>query len=298
MKKLYTISIFLSFMGLWISSYLSGDIEIVLGFILIFSFGLLHGSNDVLLIHKISEHKHSLMRVLFFYVLTVFLAVVTFYIVPIVALSLFIIFSAFHFGEQHYEHYHFKIESYVLNTFYFFYGMLVLQILFILNSDEVISIVNSIAHILIDISHLKIAFFTGLFLFLSLGSFMAYASKSFRSIAIREVFYLLIFGIIFKVSTLIWSFTIYFIFWHSFPSIYEQVSFLYQNFNKNTLFQYSKKAFPYWIFSLFGVSIIFYIFRHDEIFYAIFFSFIAAITFPHALVINKMFYSKRAKKLD
>ena len=61
---------------------------------------------------------------------------------------------------------------------------------------------------------------------------------------------------------------------------------------KNHL-DYFKKAFPYWIVSLIGIIIVYFIFRQKQIFYAIFFSFIAAITFPHTIVINKMFKQKK-----
>ncbi len=295
MKKVYTTSIFLSFIGLWITSYLSGKIEIILGFILIFSFGILHGSNDVLLIDTISKQKYSFVKVILTYVFTVLLAVITFYFFPLLALAFFIIFSAFHFGEQHYEHNQLNLHKWLLNAFYFTYGMLVLQVLFVLNIDEVVSIVNSIANYAINPDEIEKVFILTGFLFLVITCIVLFKSKPFRSIAVMELFYLIIFAIIFKVSTLIWGFTIYFIFWHSLPSLFEQVSFLYNDFNKKTIIKYCKKAFPYWILSLIGVGIVFFIFRNDEMFYAIFFSFIAAITFPHALVINKMFYKKKNK---
>ena len=268
-------------------------IEIILGFILIFSFGILHGSNDVLLIHIISKQKYSYVKVILTYLFTVLLAVITFYFFPLIALAFFIIFSAFHFGEQHYAHNQLKLGKWLSNTFYFIYGMLVLQTLFVLNIDDVTSIVNSIANYYITPGYIESFFVLTSFLFLVITCIIIFRSKNFRSIAAMEMFYLIIFAIIFKVSTLIWGFTIYFVFWHSFPSLFEQVSFLYNDFNKKTIIKYSKKAFPYWISSLIGVGVVFFIFRNDEMFYAIFFSFIAAITFPHALVINKMFYNKK-----
>jgi Brp/Blh family beta-carotene 15,15'-monooxygenase len=99
------------------------------------------------------------------------------------------------------------------------------------------------------------------------------------------------------VSTLIWGFTIYFIFWHSIPSLYEQITYIYKDFNNVNIFSYLKKAFPYWIISLIGIAIVYYIFKEEKLFYAIFFSFLAAITFPHALVMNKMFTNKKTQSI-
>jgi hypothetical protein len=44
--------------------------------------------------------------------------------------------------------------------------------------------------------------------------------------------------------------------------------------------------------SLIGIGLLYFLFRDKEIFNAIFFSFLAAITFPHVLVILKMMHQK------
>ena len=112
MNKFNNISIILSFIGLWITSYFSGDLEIIFGFILIFSFGILHGSNDILLIKSLSpsKNKDPFLKILITYLIIVLAAVMLFYYIPLIALVLFILFSAFHFGEQHWEHQKFEIN--------------------------------------------------------------------------------------------------------------------------------------------------------------------------------------------
>ncbi|WP_310555632.1 Brp/Blh family beta-carotene 15,15'-dioxygenase, partial [Flavobacterium sp.] len=112
-----------------------------------------------------------------------------------------------------------------------------------------------------------------------------------------EVFYLLVFTIIFLSSSLIWGFAIYFIIWHSIPSMIDQIKYLYIDVTFSNFKLYFKSAFFYWIASLFGIAILYYIFKDEKIFNALFFSFLAAITFPHVLVILKMFgSSKRVKE--
>ena len=44
-------------------------------------------------------------------------------------------------------------------------------------------------------------------------------------------------------SGLIWSFGIYFVFWHSIPSIKEQTIFIYGKAEKESIKNYFKKAF-------------------------------------------------------
>ena len=146
MTKFFNISILLSFFGLWITSMVSGELEIILGFLLIFSFGILHGSNDILLINSISNKKtqHPFFKVLGTYLLTVLSAVIIFYFLPLVGLILFILFSAYHFGEQHWESKLLNVSKKLKDVYYFIYGLLLLQLLFVLNSDDVIKVVFSI----------------------------------------------------------------------------------------------------------------------------------------------------------
>lgn len=295
MNKITNITIVLSFLGLWVSSIFTKDFEIILGFILIFSFGILHGSNDLQIINNLSiNHKFGrFFSILIIYLLTIALSIFIFYLLPEVGLFLFILFSAYHFGEQHWESKGMEIKASVEHLLYLFYGLFILFLLFICNLKEVVEVVNSItSHVLsekiIYASFILIAIGLIIIFFISI-----FKIKNNRKIILGELFYLLILGVIFKSSSLIWGFTIYFIFWHSIPSLYEQVVFIYGTSNKKNYLNYLKKAFPYWFVSLVGIRVVYILLREKQIFYAIFFSFIAAVTFPHAIVINKMFKQKK-----
>jgi len=247
MAKVYNISILLSFVGLWLTSMLSGDFEILLGFILIFSFGILHGSNDILLIDSISNNKkpnkYPFIKVLITYLTIVFSAVFIFYLIPLFAVILFVLFSAFHFGEQHWEHKGLEVSNTLINCFYFIYGLLVLQLLFILNPTEVIEIVKSITGYTLTYELILSSSISNLIAFAVLSIFVYYKTLKFRRVILLELFHLLIFSIIFKVSTLIWGFTIYFIFWHSIPSLFDQVTYIYGSFKKEFIYYILKKLF-------------------------------------------------------
>ena len=297
MGKINNITIFLSFIGLWLTSFVSGEFEILIGFFLIFSFGILHGSNDILLIEsfKFQKSNYTFSKILTIYLLVVLSAVVVFYYIPIVALLLFIVFSAFHFGEQHWEHQNLEIRKYVKMGFYFIYGNFILLLLFVFNKSEVLEVIASITDYNLSETIITYCFIANSIALLIYIILLILKSKSFKKRIFKELFFLLIFAIIFKVSTLIWGFTIYFIFWHSIPSLFEQVSFIYGDYNTKNTLQYCKNAFPYWIISIIGIGIVYFIFKDENIFYAVFFSFIAAVTFPHSIVINKMFKNKKTQ---
>jgi Brp/Blh family beta-carotene 15,15'-monooxygenase len=113
-------------------------------------------------------------------------------------------------------------------------------------------------------------------------------SLNFKNDIVLNIFYLLVFAVVFKTADLIWAFAIYFVVWHSIPSIKEQINYLYGEFTFKNFLIYFKSAFPYWIITLFGIVILYYTIENKQLFNALFFSLLAAITFPHTFIIIKM----------
>ena len=68
MSKIANLSILSSFLGLWLTSYMKNETQIIVGFILILSFGIVHGANDLLLIKKINgENSMTYLKTLLHY---------------------------------------------------------------------------------------------------------------------------------------------------------------------------------------------------------------------------------------
>lgn len=290
MYKVQKITVITSFLGLWLTSYLSDTNQLILGFILIFTFGILHGANDLVLISQLeTRNKQSFFKILISYIAIVLISALLFTKIPIIALTLFILVSAYHFGEQHWQDIEKNENKIITKIFQFNYGLIILLLLFIFNKKEVIEIVFKITTVSIAEKTISIAFFIVLLLFL-INTYILYKkSETFKNIMIEQLFYLVLLCLIFKVSSLIWGFTIYFIFWHSIPSLNDQIRFLYGKYSFTNFKKYFKSAFLYWIISLVGISILYFISKDLIIFDALFFSFLASITFPHAIVILKMY---------
>jgi Brp/Blh family beta-carotene 15,15'-monooxygenase len=298
MKNYSNIAIVASFFGLWMDSFLSTRMQILSGFLLIFTFGILHGANDLLLIKNTNTIKqtNSRFKILAYYVMVVLAGILLFYIIPQVALLLFIIVSANHFGEQQWQNLEQDFPTWLLLLFHFFYGLVILLLLFNFHTVQVQNIIFKIANVLVPLPYFWIALQVSVVTFISLSAYFYWKSEKIRKKLLVEFFFLLLFAILFKSSSLIWGFAIYFVLWHSIPSIIDQIKFLNGSFSSTYFVAYCRAAGVYWLISIVGIALIYFIFREEQLFNALFFSFLAAITFPHAVVITRMFGTKQTTK--
>ena len=291
MRNYSNIAIISSFFGLWMNSFITEEVQIILGFLLIFTFGILHGANDLLLIANINtaQQSSSRVKILGYYVVVVLTGILLFYVTPQIALLLFIIVSAYHFGEQQWQNIQHDFPKWLVALFKFFYGFIILLLLFNFHTDEVQNIILNIANINIPDSYFNIFLQVSGIIFIGLSAYLYWISEKIRKKMLLEFFYLILFAILFKSSSLIWGFAIYFVLWHSIPSIIDQIKFLNGSFSMKHFIEYCRAAAIYWFISILGIVFIYYLCQGERLFNALFFSFLAAITFPHAAVITKMF---------
>jgi Brp/Blh family beta-carotene 15,15'-monooxygenase len=295
MKKYTNIAIVASFFGLWMDSYFSTKLQIISGFFLIFTFGILHGANDLLLVNKINVEKPftSRLKILAYYVIVVLSGLLLFYVIPQIALLLFIIVSAYHFGEQQWQNLQLHFQKWLVILFQSFYGFVILFLLFIFHTNEVQSIILSIADISIPIPYFLLMLQVSGIILIGLSAYFYWKLEKIRNKILLEFFYLIVFTIIFKSSSLIWGFAIYFVLWHSIPSIIDQIKFLNGSFSMKYFSTYCRSAGIYWLVSIIGIALIYFTLKEEKLFNALFFSFLAAITFPHTFVITRMFRGKK-----
>jgi Brp/Blh family beta-carotene 15,15'-monooxygenase len=290
--KIKNISILGSLVCLAVSLLFSDLVVSIIALTLVLSIGILHGANDILLIQK-TEFSLTKFKIIskLIYSLVVFLAILFFYFIPFYALIFFVLFSAYHFGEQHWDYYlPKKINNTLKFILQFSYGFFILNLLFLLKSDFTTEIIS-------DISNYKVQ--PNLFLGLTIASFLIYLGISIylliaQMINVRkfwsEIILLALFGIIFHFTPLLLGFAIYFTFWHSLPSLKDQINFIYNSDLKAGIIKYIKDAWWYWLLSVTGLAIFVYFFYETKMFYSLLFTFIAAITFPHVVVMGKMFH--------
>ena len=281
-------AIFITLLSLWLSNYFSNPSQEILALCLIFSVGILHGSNDLSIIHKMNGSRGLKNAVILIgsYILTVFLAAILFYKVPALALALFILFSGYHFGEQHLED---KISgSKVLKSMlYTAYGMLIFSLIFIENLKDVEVVMRNLTGKIIPNSWIETMLVTSSLLLITLTAYLFTRKVKPNIQIIRELFYVLLLYLVFKTSSLIFGFAIYFVLWHSIPSILDQTKFLSGGYTFKTILEYLKTAFVYWLISITGLVVAYY-YLSESLFNSIIFIVLFAVTAPHVWVMNRM----------
>ena len=259
---------------------------------MILTVGILHGSNDIMLVnHSLKSNTNiSSFTIFIIYVLMVGFVAVLFYFLPFIALSLFVIFSSYHFGEQHFISKS-NSKDYLLSLYYTSYGMLIFSMIFFSSQEEVIIIVNEITNVFVSNEFLNILFYSSIASTIIL-SFVMQFKKLITFNFFEEIILIILLFVIFNIASLIAGFAIYFIIWHSIPSLRDQIIELHNEFNKKNLLLYLKNSALYWLISVVSLFILYYLVNDEKLFISLFFSFLSAITFPHVLVMFNLFKNK------
>ncbi|WP_297514830.1 Brp/Blh family beta-carotene 15,15'-dioxygenase [Flavobacterium sp.] len=284
------LRILLTFFMLWLANFISVENQQLFGFVGIALLGIVHGANDLTIGQQINEgiSKTWDLKLLMQYIAIVLLGMIVFTLLPTIGLLLFILISGYHFGNQHWT---MEVPSSLKGIWILFqgsYGLLVLGILFCFHEKEVHAIIQTITRqIDTDLSIQKITLLFGVMVLL-LGALLAKQSDVFRISIGRNLFYLGVFTIIFYHAGLIWGFSMYFVLWHSVPSIQEQIRFLYGKENVRAWWHYFKSSALYWSLAVGTMVIAYWAIANDTVFKALFFSLMAAITFPHTIIIAQM----------
>ncbi|MBO3116531.1 Brp/Blh family beta-carotene 15,15'-dioxygenase [Winogradskyella sp. DF17] len=269
---------------LWLTIQLDSSFEIYLAYFFILTVGIVHGANDISLIKYISKDSDaSQIKYLSFYIGVIILMSVAFFQLPFLALCVFIVFSCYHFGEQHFYS-QLKDAHFKTILLYISYGALIFGLLFYLNIEATTSIITELTGIEIPKMYFVI--------FLIISSIMtvlmvASNYKNFKEGVefFNEIFLIALFIVLFKLASLLWAFAIYFIIWHSIPSLKDQTLALYGQLDKTSFLKYFKSSVINWVISIVGLGLIYYLSTLMDIrFITLFFAFLAAITIPHVVV--------------
>ena len=277
----------LSLFSLFISNHLNSEYFYFACYGLILTFGIIHGANDILILLKGKKQtKKIVIRSTVKYLSIVLLISVLFFLFSEISLLFFFLFSAYHFGEQQWTIFG-SNQSKSISLFYFFFGLLIFSVLFLFNKSDVSNIIFEITKIYIPekIYSAGIIFSSSCTLLLIILNYQILKKQLLHQLALLVVMLL-----VFFTYELLPAFAIYFVFFHSIPSIIEQSDYLFGDSTKAENFKkFLLKGAVYWLLAIVFLVVMYLILKNNIDFsLAIFFSFLAAITFPYVLVIYKM----------
>jgi Brp/Blh family beta-carotene 15,15'-monooxygenase len=283
--KYYQISILVTFLFILLVPLLSDVFTDFLWGFAVLTLGILHGANDLEIISKSFKGKlnHLYFKSILVYILVVLLGAVFFFTLPGLALIIFVMFSSYHFGEEHWED---RLPISVANfVFYILYGAFLFFLMFSLQYEPVVEVIQKISGRLLPF---EFFLYTAIGLGITLLTTMLFHS-SLRPHLIKECLILVLLSGIFYVGSLLFAFAFYFVVWHSFPSLLNQLKFLYGDMNFKSFLRYFKHSIIYWLASLISLYLVYrYMDFEADYFMPLFFSFLAAITFPHTIVMGMM----------
>jgi Brp/Blh family beta-carotene 15,15'-monooxygenase len=290
MSKIIIFRIAVATFFIILSCLFSVNYQDMVGFSLILSVGLIHGANDLLIIKRntSSDTNFSQFKSFIKYFGIVLAGLIFFYFFPSFALISFILVSIYHFGEQHIEA--IPLDKNLENTRRYIsiisHGILLFTIIFMNNTKVVVDVFSSFHIVFLNYNFLIIILIITSILYASI----LIIKKDLQPFLISEILFFGLFYFLSITSSLILCFSVYFIFFHSILSIKDQVKYIYGSNNSKSLKRYIKNSLPYFILALIFL-ILFYIYTEidNNDLLPIIFTFLAAITFPHVLVIEKMY---------
>ena len=279
--------LFFTFFLFWVSIQFGEVAEDFLAYVMVISVGILHGANDLLILSTKDQKDKKLIKNLLIYIGIILLCVLIYLLSSFLAIVLFVALSAYHFGEEHLSH---KINvNFGFNAVYFLsYGLFIFALLFYQSLSDVDVIMTELTGRTFSKTQIEITLITSA-IFLGVGTVFLILTKRNESVLfLREFLYLVLLFFVFNTSSLILGFAIYFILWHSIPSIIHQIEFISGNLNKRNVIYYVKKALIYWVISIAGLLFLYQLLPEIKLLATVIFVILFAVTAPHTWVMHRM----------
>ena len=254
-------------------------------------FGIPHGAIDNIIAHHKTGMNNIVFYTIYLIVFLVFLAV--WYLHPTLALSTFLVISAYHFGESQLVK---VIKSSSFNHLIFFLwgSWLIISLLFF-NSVEIQEIAQTTT--LFSVGTDTFSMLPSLFYGTSVSLILVLLILTFKNLMssnhlFQEVFTLFLLGLTFRLFPIIIGFTMYFVFLHSIRVMYHEYDFLKTRIKQLSRIAFIKLLLPNTIMFLFGLTIFLIIHFYNYFTLSlteILIISISCVTVPHAFIMMKFY---------
>lgn len=259
--------------------------------LLIAFIGIPHGAVDHLLFLKKTNRNKTYFYS--FYIALLTLYGISWIYFPMISLSLFLILSAYHFGQSQFEKY--DVHTLTKKIIGFIWGVIVLSGLVVFNFNEIQIVLTDYDELntfvsLFNLQYYKIICLISTITFLIIGL----VNLRFKSL-VKELIYISLIGVTFLIQPLLLGFALFFIFNHSYTVMRSEYNFLSKYDTHFNLSKFIKALTPFTLLSILGTFFLYYLSSTGWITMSLPFILlitISSLTFPHAIVME-VFYTKR-----
>lgn len=301
------IFIFLACMMLLVPGLLSaGEIAIADQLILctpfLLLFGIPHGAIDhVLFLRKSNDKKFAFVGI---YLIIIAFNVGLWLLIPSFAYVVFLLLSAYHFGQGQFTHY-FKEQRFLHKSLYLLWGISLISALLYFNQNEIQHIAREYDEFAqFDTVHnfklIRLIFLSTTASVLLLMVYMIAINLITIEAFMMESLVLMIIFICFYLTPLVIGFSLYFVILHSIKVMGEEYHFLTSEKDITSAWQFIKLVAPFTLFSLIGIGLLFLLIHlgllHISYGYCLLIV-ISSITLPHVFVMNRFYGLLFRKKL-
>ena len=269
------------------------DVTNIMSLVAILFFGIPHGAID----HKIhlkSSKKSNVRKFILIYVLVGLGFLLWWVLMPMKALLIFIILSAYHFGQELIEDIAETPKNPILNLIW---GLIVLVSPIIFKFNELLPTLNFIGSQSLNNIPRDFQIITVLAIHLVGYAHLAYLF--FKGVVHKlAVIRLFLFSIYLLMSyfllPFIVAFALYFVLFHSINAMRHQFFWMKDRSADYTFIIFLKDLSPFTLLTIVGISGLIYYLNPDDwsVFFTYFFVFISLLTLPHAMLFDELYVSK------
>ncbi|MDF1695874.1 MAG: Brp/Blh family beta-carotene 15,15'-dioxygenase [Saprospiraceae bacterium] len=283
-----TISIF-SF-----AKTISIEVQLAVCSILIAFIGIPHGAIDHILFIKTTKVKP--MAFYASYVALMLSYLVLWFLLPMFSFAVFLILSAYHFGESQFAEIKIKHKA-IKSILFMTWGLNILSALILYNQVEfqsVFSANSDLAQLLpiASTSILQTILVITSTILLTMGAAYLFGKNRKFELLFREIYTLFLIHITFYLIPLLPAFTLYFVILHSAKVLVDEYTFLHQLVKGYSIYDFIKALTPFTVLSLIGAATIGLLIHYglfDFSYILIAIVLISILTLPHSIVMNRFY---------
>lgn len=236
---------------------------LILGTLMI---GIPHGAIDNYIFYKRYSKLNLRVKLIFYinYIGLIIIAAAVWYFVPELFMLLFVLYSAYHFGQSNW--YYLKFPEFDLKKIvhYLVWGLYILLFPVLVNyqdSEVIINYISGQENVLFNLMYiyrLEILLILALLNLLIIFVYY-YINKIDYKMALKEILLLSTLTVLYLSAPLLLSFFTYWIFFHSYSSLVETSQYLNKSRSMSSIVLSWKKSLPLTSITLLGILIIYLI---------------------------------------